>query len=76
MLLGRAGTGKTYTLVNLLKRLNPNPTKTIICTYTGKASSRIRELLREQDLEGYKPMTIHKACASNFSSNFLEMNIT
>lgn len=70
LLLGRAGTGKTYTLVNLLKRLNPNPTKTIICTYTGKASSRIRELLTEQDLEGYKPMTIHKACASNFSSNF------
>ena len=70
LLLGRAGTGKTYTLVNLLKRLNPNPNKTIICTYTGKASSRIRELLRDQDLEGYKPMTIHKACASNFSSKF------
>ncbi|MCU4936948.1 AAA family ATPase [Bacillus cereus] len=77
LLLGRAGTGKTYTLVNLLKRLNPNPAKTLICTYTGKASSRIRELLRDQDLEGYKPVTIHKACASNFASKFFrnEYNI-
>ncbi|PHB83016.1 helicase [Bacillus toyonensis] len=70
LLLGRAGTGKTFTLVNLLNRLNPNPTKTLICTYTGKASSRIRELLREHDLEDYKPMTIHKACSSNFASKF------
>ncbi len=70
LLLGRAGTGKTYTLVNLLKRLNLNPSKTIVCTYTGKASSRIRELLREHDLEGYKPMTIHKTCSSNFNSKF------
>lgn len=77
LLLGRAGTGKTYTLVNLLKRLNPNPVKTLICTYTGKASSRIRELLRDQDLEGYKPVTIHKACSSNFASKFFrnEYNI-
>ncbi|MGH0551385.1 ATP-dependent DNA helicase, partial [Bacillus paranthracis] len=77
LLLGRAGTGKTYTLVNLLGRLKPNPNKTLICTYTGKASSRIRELLREQDLEGYKPMTIHKACSSNFASKFFrnEYNI-
>ncbi|HFK1690991.1 ATP-dependent DNA helicase [Bacillus sp. B4-WWTP-NA-D-NA-NA] len=71
LLLGRAGTGKTYTLVNLLKRLKPNPSKTIVCTYTGKASSRIRELLREHDLEDYKPMTIHKTCSSNFNSKFL-----
>ncbi|MDA1861376.1 AAA family ATPase [Bacillus cereus group sp. BY122LC] len=77
LLLGRAGTGKTYTLVNLLGRLKPNPNKTLICTYTGKASSRIRELLREHDLEGYKPMTIHKACSSNFASKFFrnEYNI-
>lgn len=77
LLLGRAGTGKTFTLVNLLNRLNPNPTKTLICTYTGKASSRIRELLREHDLEDYKPMTIHKACSSNFASKFFrnEYNI-
>ncbi|MFE5392779.1 ATP-dependent DNA helicase [Bacillus thuringiensis] len=77
LLLGRAGTGKTYTLVNLLGRLKPNPNKTLICTYTGKASSRIRELLREHDLDGYKPMTIHKACSSNFASKFFrnEYNI-
>ncbi|WP_220427247.1 AAA family ATPase, partial [Klebsiella pneumoniae] len=67
LLLGRAGTGKTYTLVNLLNRLKPDPNKTIVCTYTGKASSRIRELFREYDLQDYKALTIHKTCASNFN---------
>ncbi|MBL3853641.1 ATP-dependent DNA helicase [Bacillus cereus] len=72
LLLGRAGTGKTYTLVNLLNRLKPDPKKTIVCTYTGKASSRIRELFREYDLQDYKSLTIHKTCSSNFSSKFLK----
>ncbi|MGD6840714.1 ATP-dependent DNA helicase [Bacillus thuringiensis] len=77
LLLGRAGTGKTYTLVNLLNRLKPDPNKTIVCTYTGKASSRIRELFREYDLQDYKALTIHKTCASNFNSKFFrnEYNI-
>ncbi len=72
LLLGRAGTGKTYTLVNLLKRLKPDPNKTIVCTYTGKASSRIRELFREYDLQDYKSLTIHKTCSSNFNSKFFK----
>ncbi|MGG0208410.1 AAA family ATPase [Bacillus mycoides] len=77
LLLGRAGTGKTYTLVNLLNRLKPDPNKTIVCTYTGKASSRIRELFREYDLQDYKSLTIHKTCSSNFNSKFFrnEYNI-
>ncbi|HDX9643577.1 TPA: AAA family ATPase, partial [Bacillus mobilis] len=72
LLLGRAGTGKTYTLVNLLNRLKPDPNKTIVCTYTGKASSRIRELFREYDLQDYKALTIHKTCSSNFNSKFFK----
>ncbi|USP56477.1 ATP-dependent RecD-like DNA helicase (plasmid) [Bacillus thuringiensis] len=72
LLLGRAGTGKTYTLVNLLNRLKPDPNKTIVCTYTGKASSRIRELFREYDLQDYKSLTIHKTCSSNFNSKFFK----
>lgn len=72
LLLGRAGTGKTYTLVNLLNRLKPDPNKTIVCTYTGKASSRIRELFREYDLHDYKSLTIHKTCSSNFNSKFFK----
>ncbi|MEB8696604.1 AAA family ATPase, partial [Bacillus cereus] len=72
LLLGRAGTGKTYTLVNLLKKLKPNPRTTFILTYTGKASVRIKELLSQHELTEYKPMTVHKACSSNWNSNFLK----
>ncbi|MBE7112568.1 AAA family ATPase, partial [Bacillus paranthracis] len=72
LLLGRAGTGKTYTLVNLLKKLQPNPRTTYVLTYTGKAAGRIKELLNEHNLDEYKPTTIHKACSSNWSSNFFK----
>lgn len=72
LLVGRAGTGKSYTITNLLKSLKPDPSRTFIVTYTGKASSRLRELFSLNGVSDYKPMTIHRACSSNFSSDFLK----
>lgn len=72
ILIGRAGTGKSYTITNLLKALNPNPSTTFVMTYTGKASSRLRELFQENNIPFYKPVTIHKACSSSFNGNFLK----
>lgn len=71
LLVGRAGTGKSFTITNLLKVLKPNPSSTFILTYTGKAASRLRELFYSNGVTGYKPQTIHKACSSNFKSEFL-----
>lgn len=75
LLVGRAGTGKSFTITNLLKSLKPNPATTFIVTYTGKASSRLRELfslngISSYDDKIYKANTIHKTCSSNFSSEF------
>lgn len=72
LLIGRAGTGKSFTITNLLKYIKPNPSTTFIVTYTGKASSRLRELFYSNDVSYYKPTTIHKACSSNFSGKFLK----
>lgn len=72
LLIGRAGTGKSYTITSLLKSLKPNPSTTLIVTYTGKASSRLRELFNFNGVSIYKPKTIHKACSSSFSSKFLK----
>lgn len=72
LLIGRAGTGKSFTITNLLKYIKPNPSTTFIVTYTGKAASRLRELFHSNDVGYYKPTTIHKACSSNFSGKFLK----
>lgn len=72
LLVGRAGTGKSYTITNLLKSLKPNSATTFIVTYTGKASSRLKELFSLNGVTAYKPQTIHKACSSNFKSEFLK----
>ncbi|GIO25347.1 ATP-dependent RecD-like DNA helicase [Oceanobacillus sp. J11TS1] len=72
LLIGRAGTGKSFTITNLLKYMQPNPNSTFIVTYTGKASSRLRELFCANDIGYYKPTTIHKACGSNFNGKFLK----
>lgn len=69
MLLGKAGTGKSRTIASLLKYFSPAAKETFVVTYTGKASSRLKELFKEDGL-AYIPTTIHKACGSNFSSFF------
>lgn len=69
MLVGRAGTGKSRTISALLKYFAPAVEETLVVTYTGKASSRLKELFKVDGLS-YVPTTIHKACASNFSSVF------
>lgn len=71
LLVGRAGTGKSFTISKLLDSLRPDPEETLICTYTGKASSRLRELFNENGLKGYRPTTIHMACSSDFGNKFL-----
>lgn len=69
MLVGRAGTGKSKTIASLVKYLSPDPKDLMVVTYTGKASSRLKELFAADNLP-YVPTTIHKACSSNFSSVF------
>jgi len=69
MLIGKAGTGKSRTIANLLKYFAPDVKETLVVTYTGKASTRLKELFKIDGLP-YVPTTIHKACASNFSSVF------
>lgn len=72
LLVGRAGTGKSYTITKLLKSLKPEPSRTFVVTYTGKASGRLRELFSSDGVRDYKTMTIHKACSSNFANDFLK----
>ncbi|MGG3805835.1 ATP-dependent DNA helicase [Metabacillus fastidiosus] len=72
LLIGRAGTGKSFTITSLLKALKPNPLTTFVLTYTGKASSRLRELFYANGVGGYKAQTIHKACSSSFNGVFLK----
>lgn len=69
LLLGKAGTGKSKTISSLLKYFAPEPKETLVVTYTGKASSRLKDLFSIDNLP-YVPTTIHKACSSNFSSQF------
>lgn len=71
LLLGYAGTGKSYTIAAMLDVLKLRKDKTFIMSYTGKASTRLKELLYNSFGLSYVPTTIHKACSSNFSNEFL-----
>lgn len=78
LLVGRAGSGKSYTLDKLLQNIKPYTIKILILTYTAKAAARLNEYLEKSGLiEMYKATTIHKALSSDFNQNFMrnEQNI-
>lgn len=70
VLLGHAGTGKSYTIAALLQSLKLDTDRTFVVSYTGKASTRLKELFSAVGVN-HIPTTIHKACSSNFTGDFL-----
>lgn len=67
VITGGAGTGKSSTLVQLLYNLELNNIDYAVCSFTGKAVSRIRELIKTPGeighwITSYKnsPRTMHK----------------
>lgn len=62
-LLGKPGTGKTYTLVNeiipALRKENPQ-VKITVLAFTNKAANVVREYFRAFGVHGVKVTTIHK----------------
>ena len=54
---GRPGTGKTYTLARILKRVPAD--RTAVCAPTGKAAVRVSETLAQAGVEGLRATTIH-----------------
>ena len=59
-LLGGAGTGKSCCIASLVNAI-PNSKKTLVCSYTGKATSRLHELIPNPP-QNVTIETIHKSC--------------
>jgi GNAT superfamily N-acetyltransferase len=62
VLSGRPGTGKSFTLVRLLKALIAlhGNNQIRVMAPTGKAAQRVKELMQEAGVSGVEPTTIHR----------------
>jgi len=65
-LLGGAGTGKSNCIASLVRAL-PKDKKTLCCAYTGKATTRLHELI-DTTTNDISILTIHKSCNSLWGS--------
>ena len=64
ILSGKAGTGKTTSIQNCFRYLDMSALKVEFASFTGKAVSRINEIVR-----GAHGKTIHRLCNASFSSS-------
>lgn len=60
---GKAGTGKTATVAELLNCIDLKDSKAVIVAPTGKATSRVADMKTTEDI---KAMTVHRACKANY----------
>ena len=60
LLGGRPGTGKSFSLVRLVRALLAVRASVAIMAPTGKAAQRVKELMQEARVSGVEPTTIHR----------------
>ena len=64
IITGRAGTGKTRLIKTIIQQLDQSKKTYIVASYTGKAVSRLREVIGSHfgsdELKMYNPSTLHR----------------